>query len=142
MESLNAVLKHSCVNMNLLVGLFQSKHRTFDTKKEALNPNQVALKEALYRCRREIKKSKRWKVLPSPICFEHAAMLSRQNKNYQAEMKICQLYIALVDKCISRRRFNKKRFERKARSLCESFTTRMQNIDNLNTTEGVDVQHM
>ena len=142
MESLNTVIKHSFANMSLLVNLFQKKPDFSGAKEEELNPNQVALKEALYRCRRESKKSKRWKMLPSPICFEHAAMLSRQNKNFQAEMKICQLYIALVEKCISSRRFNKKRFERKARALCESFTKRMQNIENLNTTEGVDVQHM
>jgi len=142
MESLNYMIKHSLANMNLVLNLFQNKHNLSDIKAENLNPNRAALKEALDKCRREIKKSKRWNILPSPICFEHAAMLSRQNKSYQTEIKICQLYISLVDECVSKRTFIKKRFERRALSLCQPFNARLQNIEHLNTTDGVDVRHM
>lgn len=142
MESLDNIIKHSLANMNLARNLFQSKRSLSDIKVGNLNPNRAALKEALDKCRHQIKKSKRWNVLPSPICFEHAAMLSRQNKSYQTEIKICQLYISLVDECVSRRTFIKKRFERKALSLCQPFNARLHNIKHLNTTDGVDVRHM
>ncbi len=142
MGSLNSMIKHSLANMNLIPNFFQNKRSLSDIKPENLNPNRTALKEALDKCRREIKKSKRWNVLPSPICFEHAAMLSRQNKSYQTEIKICQLYISLVDECISRRTFIKKRFERKALFLRQPFDARIHNIEHLNTSDGVDVRHM
>ena len=78
-----------------------------DDRIERLTPNEAALKKALQQCRKEIKKCKRWKVMPLLKCFEHAAMLSRQAKNYQNEIAICQLYICLVDECLTRRTFSK-----------------------------------
>lgn len=142
MENLGSMIKHSLANMSLIPNIFDNKLGKSKVKVEQLNPNRVALKEALSKCRREIKKSKRWNVLPAPICFEHAAMLSRQNKSYQTEVKICQLYISLVDRCVSRRRYNKKKFERKAQSLRQPFTLRLQNLAQLDTSEGVDVHHI
>ena len=142
MENLGSMIKHSLANISLIPNIFEHKLSAANQKEEHLNPNRVALKEAMSKCRREIKKSKRWNALPSPVCFEHAAMLSRQNKSYQTEVKICQLYISLVDKCVSRRTFNKKKFERKAQSLRQPFSTRLQSIAQLDTSEGVNVQHI
>ena len=102
----------------------------------------VALKEALIQCRKEIKKSRRWNFMPSPKCFEHAAMLSRQAKNYQNEIKICQLYISQVNQCLSKKKFNKKKCETKATYLCESLAKRMENAKNLHNENGVDVNYL
>jgi len=100
------------------------------------------LKKALQQCRKEIKRCKRWKVMPSKKCFEHAAMLSRQAKNYQKEIAICQLYISLVDECLSRRTFNKKKVERKAHSLCKPLVKRILIAKNLNKSSGVEVSYL
>ncbi len=142
MESLSNMIKHSFANIPSIAKIVQNKPSYSASKKESLNPNRAALKEAMYQCRREVKKSTRWHVLPSPICFEHAAMLSRQNKSYQTEIKICQLYISLVDKCIARRSFNKKRLEKRAQSLRQPFISRIDSIEHLNTSNGVDVHHI
>ncbi|MBT8124043.1 MAG: hypothetical protein KJO81_04375 [Gammaproteobacteria bacterium] len=113
-----------------------------DDKVEHLTPNEEALKKALQQCRKEIKKCKRWKVMPSKKCFEHAAMLSRQAKNYQKEIAICQLYISLVDECLSRRTFNKKKVERKAHLLCKPLIERILIAKNLNKNSGVEVSFL
>ena len=80
--------------------------------------------------------------MPSPICFEHAAMLSRQNKNYKNEIKICQLYISCVDEHLSKRTFNKKKVEKKAQSLCKPLATRLETAKNLCENSGIDVSYL
>ena len=113
-----------------------------DDRIERLTPNEAALKKALQQCRKEIKKCKRWKVMPSLKCFEHAAMLSRQAKNYQNEIAICQLYICLVDECLTRRTFSNKKIERNARALCKPLVARILDAKNLNKNKGVEVHYL
>lgn len=117
-------------------------HDTRNNNNEHLRPNAVALRKALKQCRKEIKKSRRWKIMPSPTCFEHAAMLSRQTKNYQKEIKICQLYLSCVDENLSKRKFNRKKLEKKAHTLCKPLTARLLSAKNLQKNCGVDVRHL
>jgi len=108
---------------------------------ECLTPNEAAMKKALQQCHKEIKKCKRWKVMPSPKYFEHAAMLSRQAKNYQNEIAICELYIDLVNEYLSKRTFSKKKIEKKAHTLCRPLVKRILNARNLNNNNGVEVRY-
>jgi len=143
MDGLNNVskdiIKHSA---RAVARVFKKILRAPDDRVERLTPNEEALKKALQQCRKEIKRCKRWKVMPSKKCFEHAAMLSRQAKNYQKEIAICQLYISLVDECLSRRTFNKKKVERKAHSLCKPLVKRILIAKNLNKSSGVEVSYL
>ena len=135
--------KHSFkMNISSVARTFKNNLFSSDVKVEQLNSNKAALKDALIQCRKEIKKCKRWKVFPSPKYFEHAAMLSRQTKEYQNEIKICQLFITLVNDCSSRRTFNKKGITSKAELLCKPFSARLLNAKNLQEHTGVDVQHL
>ena len=143
MANLRRILKYSFRHdICSVTGISNKKLNTSGNGVDQLNSNAVVLKKAITQCRKEIKKSRRWKIIPSPICFEHAAMLSRQNKNYQNEIKICQLYLSCVDECLSKRTFNKKRAERKAHSLCKPFTSRLLIAKDLYKNSGIDVNYL
>ncbi len=77
----------SCRNIfkSLSIQQFSIFSETNKTKPEELSTNKAALRQELNLCRKEIKKSKRWNIMPSPKCFERAAMLYRQTKNYENE---------------------------------------------------------
>ena len=133
------VIKHSAC---AVASIFKRIRRAPVDRDERLTPNQAALKKALQQCRKEIKSCKRWKVMPSKKCFEHAAMLLRQAKNYQQEIAICQLYISLIDECLLRRTFNKKKVKRKAHLLCKPLVKRILIAKNLNKNKGVEVSYL
>jgi len=143
MDSLNNVIKdiikHSAQSVTRIV---KKILHASDDRIECLTPNEAALKKALQQCSKEIKKCKRWKVMPSPKYFEHVAMLSRQTKNYQNEIEICQSYILLVDEYLSKRTFSKKKIERKAHTLCRPLVTRILNAKNMNKNDGVEVRYL
>ena len=143
MDSLKSIFKNSLRHgISPTTWLYNKKSHSSDKRNEHLSPNTVALKKALNQCRKEINKSRRWKIMPSPTCFEHAAMLSRQTKNYRKEIKICQLYLTCIDEHISKRSFNKKRLEKKAHSLCKPLTARLLNAKKLHENSGVDVRYL
>ncbi|MDW3094255.1 MAG: hypothetical protein R8G33_01135 [Gammaproteobacteria bacterium] len=143
MEGLKSIFKNSFRHGKCSITWIYNKksHSPSNTEKH-LSANRVAFNKALKQCRKEIKKSRRWKIMPSPICFEHAAMLSRQTKNYQKEIKICQLYISCIDEHLSKRSFNKKRVEKKAHSLCRPLSARLLSAKKLHKNSGVDVRHL
>ena len=114
---------------------------TTNDRSKRFTPNEEALKKALQQCSKEVKKSKRWKVMLSLKCFEHAPMLSRKAKSYHNKIAICQMYISLVDECLTRPAFSKKRFERKVRTLCKPFVTRILDAKNLDKNNGVEVHY-
>ncbi len=143
MASLRSIFNHSSMRRISSIARISNKSQYPSSDKQVpLGSNTIALKKALCQCRKEIKKSKRWKLMPSPVCFEHAAMLLRQTKNYQDEIKVCQLYLSCVDECLSKRIFNKKRTQRKAHSLCKPLTARLQAAKNIGKNCGVDVHYL
>ena len=66
-------------------------------------------------------------------------MLFRQSKNYQNEIKICQLYISLVDECLSKKTFNKSYLESKAREQCRRISNRLETVQKLHDKVGIEV---
>ncbi len=133
----NSVIKDIIKNStHSITGIFEkcvqdSKHNT-----EQLTSHQDALNKVLQHCREEVNKCKSRRAMPSPKYFEHAAMLSRQAKNYENEIAICELYIGLVNDYVSKRTFSKKKIERKVHTLCEPLVMRMQNAKNLSKNNG------
>lgn len=143
MDRIRSFFKNSFRNsINSAAWIYNKKLHSSNTRDAHLSPNTVALKKALHQCRKEIKKSRRWKIMPSPICFEHAAMLSRQTKNYQKEIKICQLYLSCVDEHLSKRTFNKKKLQKKAHTLCKPLSMRIISAKKLHKNNGVDVRYL
>lgn len=113
-----------------------------ESKSGELSANKAALRQELHQCRKEIKKCRRWNLLPSPKSFERAAMLYRQTKSYESEIKICQLYISLVEESLSKRKFNKKKIKSKATILCDPLSTRLNKAKILLDNQGVNVQYL
>ena len=70
MDGLNNVskdiIKHSA---RAVARVFKKILRAPDDRVERLTPNEEALKKALQQCRKEIKRCKRWKVMPSKKCL-------------------------------------------------------------------------
>lgn len=110
-----------------------------NTKIEQLSPNTIALRAALNECRKEARKCRRWRMIPSPVYFEHAAMLFRQTKNIKNEIKICELYVSLVNQCLAKKVLNRVRYERKAQEKCKRIASRLQAAKNLSNNTGIDV---
>ena len=143
MGSLRNIIKHSFKSYkNSDSGIYNIKLFSTRNISEHQNSNTIALKNAIKQCRKEIRKSRRWKVLPSPKCFEHAAMLSRQAQNYENEIKICRLYLSYVDQYLSKRSFNKKSIELKAQSLCKPLADRLLIATNLSENNGISVDYL
>ena len=107
-----------------------------------INSRDLALKNALDKCKKEIKKSRRWGRFPSSKYFEHAAMLSRQARNYDNEIKICQVYISLLDENISKRKFNIDKNIEKAEILSQPLVKRLETAKRLRNRTGVDVEYL
>ena len=108
------------------------------TKAKRHTPHTLALEAALFECRKEAKKCIRWRIIPSSQCFELAAMLFRQAKNYQNEVKICQLYISLVNECVSKKTLNRQYTEKKAREQCGRISMRLEAAQKLHEKFGMD----
>lgn len=140
MISLNDVIRAPFkYGLNLFSGIH--KKQPYPQKPDAKRhtPHSLALEAALSECRKEAKKSIRWRIIPSSEYFERAAMLFRQSKNYQNEIKICQLYISLVDECLSKKTFNRSYLEIKAQEQCRRIASRLETVQKLHEKIGIEV---
>ncbi|MEM8845338.1 MAG: hypothetical protein AAGB35_09900 [Pseudomonadota bacterium] len=120
----------------------RDKKSSAKSNNKVINPRDLALKNALDKCKKEIKKSRRWGRLPSSKYFEHAAMLSRQAKNYDNEIKICQAYISLLNENISKRTFNIDKNIERAEVLSQTLAKRLETAKRLRNKTGVNVEYL
>lgn len=126
---INGVLKYSS---HTLTGIFEkgAHHCRNNLDREStIDPkaNESALSQAVQCCREEIDESRSRKEIPSPKYFEHVAMLSRQTKNYENEIAICEMYIDLVNEYISKYKLSKKKKMREVQPICEPILMRLHN---------------
>ena len=125
--------------LNLFSGIHKKLSCPQKSEIRRHTPHSLALEAALSECRKEAKKCTRWRIIPSSEYFERAAMLFRQSKNYQNEIKICQLYISLVDECLSKKTFNRSYLEIKAQEQCRRISSRLKTIQKLHEKIGIEV---
>jgi len=132
MSKLDTVLELIKHTSHTLTGIFEkgSDHcRNKLDRESTVDPeaNESALSKALQLCAEEIDQSNLSKKLPSPKYFEHVAMLSRQTKNYENEIAICEMYLDVVSKCVSNYKLSKKKIAHEVKPLCKPMIMRIKN---------------
>lgn len=54
--------------------------------------------EAMKRCcKKELNQMKKDGLVPAPYCFERVAILSKKEKDYEQEVKYCEIYLEAVN---------------------------------------------
>ncbi len=136
MSKLNTVIELIKNKSHSLTGIFEKgvdhcRHKL--DRESTIDPeaNESALTKAVDKCREEIERSDQKNKIPSPKYFEHVAMLSRQTRNYQNEIAICELYLETLQKHSSKYKFSKRKIEKEIRPLCETMMMRIHNAKTL-----------
>ncbi len=137
LDTIIDLIKHSS---HSLTGIFEKGKdhcRNKLDRESTVDPeaNESALSKAVQLCAEEIDQSDISKRPPSPKYFEHVAMLSRQTKNYENEIAICEMYLDVVSKYVSKYKISKKKIAREIKPLCDPMVMRINNAKVLSSKQ-------
>ena len=125
---LNSLIRKSSFTLS---SIFE---RSKNLKEKSIDETVVGesdLFQAVNACREEIARSESAGDIPSPQCFEKAAMYSRSVRNYENEIAICQMYVDLVSKYVYKHKPSKQFVDSELMPLCEPLIHRINNAKTL-----------
>ncbi len=137
LDTIIDLIKHSS---HTLTGIFEKGKdhcRNKLDRESTVDPeaNESALSKAVQLCAKEIDQSDMRKGVPSPKYFEHVAMLSRQTKNYENEIAICEMYLDVVTQYATKYKLSKKKIASDIKPLCDSMIMRINNAKVLSSKQ-------
>ena len=92
---------------------------------------ETDIRSLMEHCRDEIRNSEDLGIMPSPIFFEQAAVLSRKEKNYANEIAICDMYVTLAKKYASKNKLTRQEFIESVLPQCKPLYKRMHNAKSM-----------